>query len=209
MPASDPPKTRPASAEPRRDTSWKVVAIIVVVVAIIVGGFFAWLGTAHGFSARAKPTGIEAFLAGAMRGMALPSRAARLKNPYPPTAAGLAQASEHFAAHCAICHDNNGDGNTMIGRNLYPKPPNLNGFTTQDKSDGDLYFTIRNGIRLSGMPAWPDDSPQEIWELVNFIRHLPQITPAEIKTMQKYDPATIYPEPLMPQAKAHSPTGER
>ncbi|MGH9536024.1 MAG: c-type cytochrome [Terriglobales bacterium] len=182
-----------------------IVAIIVVVVAIVVGGFFTWLDTAGGFSARAKPTGIEAFLARTMRGLAMPSRAAHLKNPYPPTPAALAAASEHFAAHCALCHDNNGDGKTMFGDNLYPHPPDLRGFTTQGKSDGDLFFTIRNGIRLSGMPAWPDDSRREIWALVSFIRHLPQITPAELQRMRKYDPTTLYPEPLMPAAPQAKP----
>ena len=205
-PKSPAPPTPPKS----RRVPW-IVAIIVVVLAVLVGGFFLWLGSAGGFSARAKPTGIEAFLARAMRSLALPSRASHRKNPYPPTPPALAAASEHFAAHCAICHDNNGDGKTMFGKNLYPHPPDLRGFTTQDKSDGDLYYTIRNGIRLSGMPAFPDDSRRETWELVNFIRHLPKITPQELRQMRKYNPKTIFPEPLMPQSQppAYAPTQPR
>lgn len=190
MSHGDPPRGRGPS-EPPRKVAWKWLAAVIVAVAIAVGGFFTWLGTAGGFSARSKPTGIEAFLARTMRGMALPQRAANLKNPYPPRAAALTAASEHFAAHCAICHDNNGDGKTSIGQNLYPRPPDMRGFTTQDKSDGDLYYTIRNGIRLSGMPAWPNESKKETWEIVNFIRHLPQITPAEIQNMEKYNPRTM------------------
>jgi mono/diheme cytochrome c family protein len=201
VPAQPPPPTS-------RRVPW-IVAIVVVGLAVLVGGFFLWLGSAGGFSARAKPTGIEAFLARTMRSLALPSRASHRKNPYPPTPAALVTAGEHFAAHCAICHNNNGDGKTMFGENLYPHPPDLRGFTTQDKSDGDLYYTIRNGIRLSGMPAFPDDSPRQTWELVNFIRHLPKITPQELRQMRKYNPKTNFPAPLMPQSKPAAPAPAR
>jgi mono/diheme cytochrome c family protein len=187
-------------AKTKRGVPLRALIIVVVAVAIAVGGFFTWLGTMHGFSARAKPSAFEAMMARMMRSMAMPRRAQELKNAYPQlTAAQMTFASEHFAAHCAVCHDNNGDGRTMLGANMYPHPPDLRGLTTQDKSDGDLYFTIRNGIRMSGMPAWGDDTPKETWELVDFIRRLPHLTPAELARMRKYNPKTIFEEPLMPQ----------
>jgi mono/diheme cytochrome c family protein len=66
----------------------------------------------------------------------------------------LAEARAHFADHCAICHSNNGSGNTQIGQNLYPKAPDMRLPQTQNLSDGEIYYTIHNGIRLTGMPAW-------------------------------------------------------
>lgn len=191
-------------AKTRRAVPLRALIVVVVAVALAVGGFFTWLGTTRGFSARAKPSAFEAMMARMMRGMALPSRARELKDAYPHlTAAQMKFASEHFAAHCAVCHNNNGDGRTMLGENMYPHPPDLRGPGTRDKSDGDLYFIIRNGIRMSGMPAWSDDTPQETWELVDFIRHLPRLTPAELARMRKYNPKTIFPEPLMDTAMSH------
>ncbi len=57
-------------------------------------------------------------------------------------------------------------------------------------SDGELYYTIKNGVRLSGMPALgdPGDDDVDSWRLVVFIRHLPQLIPAEETEMQRLNP---------------------
>jgi hypothetical protein len=63
---------------------------------------------------------------------------------------------------------------------------------TQSLSDGELYYIIRNGVPLTGMPAWGDpnlgNSDSQTWALVSFIRHLPTLTPAEVAGMQKLNP---------------------
>jgi hypothetical protein len=61
----------------------------------------------------------------------------------------LREARAHFADHCAICHANNGNGQTPIGRNVYPKAPDLRASDTQTMSDGELFYVIRNGIRFT------------------------------------------------------------
>jgi mono/diheme cytochrome c family protein len=96
---------------------------------------------------------------------------------------------EHFSLHCAPCHSNEGGGHTVFGKGLYPKPPDLRAAGTQNKSDGELYYTIDNGVRLSGMPAFNGThTPALTWRLVLFIRHLPQITPEELNEMNGWDP---------------------
>ena len=50
---------------------------------------------------------------------------------------------------CATCHGSNGSGHTTIGRNVYPKAPDMRLPATQNLTDGELYFTIANGIRLA------------------------------------------------------------
>jgi hypothetical protein len=57
-----------------------------------------------------------------------------------------------------MCHANNGSGETEIGRNLYPKAPDMRQTKTQSLSDGELYYIIRNGVPMTGMPAWGDPS---------------------------------------------------
>ena len=62
---------------------------------------------------------------------------------------------------------------------------------TQQMSDGELFYIMQNGIRLSAMPAWGGGSDQDAadsWKLVHFIRHLPQLTAAEKKEMEKLNP---------------------
>jgi mono/diheme cytochrome c family protein len=168
----------------------KKIVIVVVVVLVLIGAGFLWIDSARGFSARQEPTRIEAVVARNMRGMAMPSAAKNLKNPMPLTDDLLRDARHHFADHCAVCHANDGSGKTEVGQNLYPKAPDMRQTGTQSLTDGELYFIIHNGIRLSGMPAWgaESDHDHDSWALVHFIRHLPNLSSDETKDMQKYNP---------------------
>jgi hypothetical protein len=61
---------------------------------------------------------------------------------------------------------------------------------TQDKTDGELYWIIENGIRLTGMPAWGvgGGNDTDTWKLVHFIRHLRELTPEQLKEMAALNP---------------------
>jgi mono/diheme cytochrome c family protein len=159
---------------------------LALLVVIIVG----WIEVQHGFSARDNPTALEAFVARKVRMMAIPSDAKNQKNPYTATAEILTDARRHFADHCATCHGNDGRSNTAIGRNLYPKAPDMRLQATQDLTDGALYYIIHNGIRLTGMPAWGEaqGNDEDSWKLVLFLRHLPKLMPEEEKDMEQYNP---------------------
>ncbi len=152
-------------------------------------GVIVYLGVSlarRGFSAREKPSRLEEFLARHARKIATPAGARELKNPYPATEESLEAARAHWVDHCASCHGLDGSGNTVIGRNVYPPAPDMREAVTQDLSDGELYYIISNGVRFTGMPAWGgEDSPQEIWELVSFIRRLPSLSPEELKLMDQ------------------------
>ncbi len=166
-----------------------ILSLVIFLVAFVaVSGLFTLLR--HGFSARTNPSWIETIVAGTTRRMAVPAKAKWMRNPTPNTPGNLAEARAHWADHCAICHANNGGGNTEIGRNLYPKPPDMRLSATQDLTDGELYYTINIGIRLTGMPAWGQagEKDEDSWKLVHFIRHLPQLTPEEEAEMKKLNP---------------------
>jgi hypothetical protein len=74
---------------------------------------------------------------------------------------------------------------------MYPPAPDMRKPSTQRMTDGELFFIIQNGIRLTGMPAWGTGSSNDdeaSWKLVRFIRHLPQLTLDERKQMEKLNP---------------------
>jgi len=158
-------------------------------VVLLVGGV-GFRMIRRGFSARDNPSWIETFVARSARSMAVPSAAKQVGNPITNTPEHLAEARAHWADHCAVCHANNGSGNTTIGQNLYPKAPDMRLAASQKMTDGELYYTIQNGIRLSGMPAWGQTgaNDEDSWKLVLFIRHLPQITPQEEREMERLNP---------------------
>jgi mono/diheme cytochrome c family protein len=167
----------------------KLRILLVVILVLGVIGLW-WIKTARGFSAREQPTWVEATLARTARAMAIPAEAKDMKNPVPLTPELMEEARHHFADHCSSCHANDGSGNTEMGRNLYPKAPDMRQPRTQSLSDGEIYFIIHNGIRLSGMPAWgpPSGPDRDSWALVHFIRRLPSLSADELKDMEQFNP---------------------
>ena len=163
--------------------------LLAAVLAVV--GFLALVR--HGFSAREKPLAAEAFIARRLRHLSVPAGARAMRNPVARSPAMLAQARAHFAGHCASCHANDGSGATEIGRNLYPKAPDMRLAPTQELADGELFYIVENGIRFTGMPAWGNGTAEgaaESWELVHFIRHLPRLTPQEIAAMEPLNPVS-------------------
>jgi mono/diheme cytochrome c family protein len=163
----------------------RTVIITVILTLAAVAAFFYLVIIRQGFSARTKPSAIEDFLIEQARDLATPRSDKNMKNPYPEMPQGMAEAREHWVDHCAVCHGLDGKGKTDIGRNQYPPAPDMTG-DTQEMTDGQIYSTIVNGIRFSGMPAWGNEhTPEQNWHLVSFIRHVPKLTPEELKQMQQ------------------------
>ena len=151
----------------------------------------AWVFNARGFSAREHPTGMEERLARLAHRAAIPADAKQRRNPIPDSSEVLAEARAHWADHCAGCHANDGSGDTQIGKRTYPPSPDMRLAETQELTDGELFYIIQNGVRLTAMPAWASNSEHgehDSWKLVRFIRHLPQLTFDEKKEMEKLNP---------------------
>jgi len=163
----------------------------LVLLGAVVGGLLAYSVARRGLSTRTEPSRLEASLARGMRRLATSPTVRSMANPVEPTAAVLQDARAHFADHCAVCHANNGNGDTAIGRSLYPRAPDMRGEATQALTDGELFSIIENGIRLTGMPAWGTgtaEGEQASWALVHFVRHLPSLTEDEIEEMESLNP---------------------
>ena len=173
--------------------SWKT-ALLILLALIIIADVYGIAVVRRGFSARETPSAIEKFAARTARTMAVPSSYKRLHNPFPASPENLQAGMAHFSDHCAVCHANDGSGDTLFGKGLYPKPPDMRTGETQNKSDGELYYTIENGVRLSGMPAFGEEhvpgGDTDTWKLVLFMRHLPSLTADELRQMGQLNPKT-------------------
>ena len=169
-----------------------IQTLIILLVLAAIAALGAVLYVQHyGMSAAGDPGPVETAVALRLRHLAMPAADRNRTNPVPATPENIRAGMAHFADHCAICHSNNGVGDTDFGRGLYPKPPNLREHRTQSLSDGEIFAIINNGVRLTGMPAFgddPDHTDEDNWKLVLFIRHIPQLTKAEIAQMEKLNP---------------------
>ena len=175
----------------RRSTTSTIVLLVsgALLLGIGIGVYFV----TSGVSARPQPGRIETLTAHTVRGFAIGARIRGLTNPVPATPDVVMEGMEHFADHCAVCHGNDGSGDTEMGRGLYPRAPDMRLAATQDLSDAELFYIIENGVRLTGMPGWSNgtkDGEISSWHLVHFIRHLPKLTEGEIAQMEDLNPRT-------------------
>ena len=171
-----------------------LVFIIVAIIGIV--GAFGWVSYrlfTTGFSAKTEPHALEVLMARQIRHLAIPIEKRNAQNPIPLSPKVIQESLAHFADHSATCHANDGSGQTPIGKNVYPKAPDLRLTNTQSMMDGEIFWVIHNGIRFTAMPAWGEGDPAEdkdSWKLVHFIRHLPQLTPEELDQMKGLNPKT-------------------
>src|SRR5450631_238256 len=143
-----------------RKLSWFVGgALSLLAVQVLVAGIV--LTRARGLSAREDPTSIERWIARRARGAALPAGAKDRANPVRKTPDVLADARAHWADHCASCHANDGSGESTMGIHMYPPAPDMRKPGTQSLSDGELFYIVQNGIRLTGMPSWGGGSAHD------------------------------------------------
>jgi predicted CXXCH cytochrome family protein len=162
--------------------SWKALVTFFVTVAILAVVY----GTAvirRGFSAADQPSSLEKVVSRTVRNLGIPSSARNEKNPWTATPETLQEAQELFTNHCAGCHGKDGNAQSEIGQSLYPKAPNLRLAATQNLTDGEIHYIIKNGVRLTGMPAWGNphvgQDDNNAWKLVLFVRAISQLTPQE------------------------------
>ena len=171
-------------------TLLKALALVLLLVIVLGAGALAYVKYT-GLSARATPGALETSVARRLRAAAVPAEYRDRPNPVPRSDETVRLGLAHFADHCATCHANDGSGNTAIGRNLFPPAPDMRQAATQDLTDGELFYIIEEGVRFTGMPAWSSGTPEgeELgWQLVHFIRRLPQLTAEEIKLMEEMNP---------------------
>jgi mono/diheme cytochrome c family protein len=165
-----------------------LVTLVILAVAGLVGTVVFVKAT--GLSARATPGPVETAVARRLRTLAVPSGYSGLSNPVLMNDESVRDGMAHFADHCAQCHANDGGGAEM-GKGMFPPTPDLKASPTQSLGDGDLFYVIEHGVRFTGMPAFGTgtlEGEESSWHLVNFIRHLPKLTPEEIEEMAAMNP---------------------
>ncbi len=97
--------------------------------------------------------------------------AVSIENPVAATPESLARGESFYQTNCLVCHGPEGRGNGPVGEKFVdPSPADLNDAYTQDQADGQVFFTLTRG--RSAMPFYRDAlSPEERWDVVNYIKH--------------------------------------
>lgn len=171
----------------------RVVIAVALMAAAAAAGAMAYVKVT-GLKSQPDPGALETRLARAVRALAVPDEIRSMANPVPASPEAVAAGLKHFAGYCAPCHGNDGSGQgTSYGRGFFPKAPDMRIAATQDLTDGELFYIIENGVRFTGMPAFgsgtADPAGETLaWQLVQFIRRLPDISATELEEMKSMNP---------------------
>jgi mono/diheme cytochrome c family protein len=164
----------------------KVLLGILLGILITIGAAFLIAATgSFNVAAKESPGKLERKLASFMVDRSVARRAPKEKNPFPSTPEVLRAGLAHYKENCVMCHGAPGVEESEAGMGLNPSAPDLTLPDVQSMSDGELYWIVANGIRMSGMPAFSlTHKKEEIWHLITFVRHLPQISADEQKVLK-------------------------
>ena len=155
----------------------KLVARFIVVVCAAALLSLLALFLRFSPSALPEPGKVETLFATSALRILIWRQARREAIPPPPAdhQASLDEGDKLFGVDCADCHGNDGHSPTDEGRWMYPRTANLISSQVQRYSDRELFSIVKNGIRMSGMPAFaPVETDEHIWDLVEHLRTLPR-----------------------------------
>ncbi len=152
----------------------KVFVTVVVLAAIVVLGAAAYVYSgAFNIAATEHHSDLVYAVLDTFRMRSIKAHAAGIQ---PPPDLGsqtrVVNGTSHFAEHCAMCHSAPGVKAQDLAEGMYPKPPVLTD-TAKRYTPGELFWILKNGIKMSGMPSWGDHGDDDLWNTVAFLEKLP------------------------------------
>jgi mono/diheme cytochrome c family protein len=149
------------------------IIFALLVLVLLIGGGVILLASELNLSSLPEPGRTETYLATKAK-VWLVRRSARSVPKVPASSpSGIAVGGMTFRGECANCHGIDGRTPTEVGRWMYPRTLDLSSPEVQRWSDAELFWIIKNGIRLSGMPGFgKTKSDEAIWYLVHYVRSL-------------------------------------
>lgn len=160
----------------RSRIAWTILALVVLAVLATLMRF--------NLTALSEPGPLETLVANRAKRYLIHRVSGKGSPPRPRDAkASVENGGTHYGLDCSLCHGMDGRAQAPLGRWIYPRPADLTSKEVQSYSDEELFWIIQNGIRFTGMPAFGKvESPDHIWDMVNYVRTLPSKLPTESLT---------------------------
>jgi mono/diheme cytochrome c family protein len=150
------------------------MTLITLVVLVLLAVGWAWTGL-YNIAADVPHTGPVHALLELLRERSIAARASAVEVPPLDEEALIRAGAGNYDAMCSGCHLAPDMAETELSRGLYPAPPKLAQSGIVDV--GAAFWTIKHGIKASGMPAWGRSmQDSDIWGMVAFLQKLPKMT---------------------------------
>lgn len=162
-----------------------LAGVITGLLLLGIGAAAYVLSGSFDVSANRPPGSLEKRIAGLALDHSVARRAPKGANPLAPSPEAIRGGFAHYKEMCVFCHGAPGVDASEAGEGLNPPAPDLTLARIQKRTDGELFWILQNGIRMTGMPAFgPTHKDAELWKMVAFVRHLPSLTPEEEKALK-------------------------
>jgi len=166
------------------------VGLLAIIVAVAAAGYF--FGGFYDVAASTKDPKFVDWMVIRVREASMDRHAddkpppIKLDDP-----AAIRDGARAFALHgCVHCHGAPGAEWSKFSEGLNPDPPDLKDIAKED-TPGHLFWAIKNGIRMTGMPSFAKAgvADDEIWKIVAFVKKLPEVSEADYKAWTASAPA--------------------
>ena len=148
-------------------------------VAIVALGAYTSLATGLApANADAQPSAFERWAARLSLNATVKREAAALTDPLAPNSATLSAGLKLYASNCMVCHGASDGKPSNIAIGLYQHAPQLGKHGVEDDPEGETYWKVAHGIRLTGMPAFGMTLTQtQLWQIATFLKHMDSLPP--------------------------------
>ena len=155
-----------------------ILGIIVTLIILIFGSAGYLLLGYMPTNADATPPHLEMRIAMSALDASMDHHAPRVSAPIPPTDENLIDGMKIYTMNCSLCHGTLDRKSGVLEDSLYPPAPQII-LEPLDDPEWHIYYSVRTGVRYSGMPAWNKAlSDQDIWKVTLFLSHLDKLSPA-------------------------------
>lgn len=158
----------------RQLTRWQRIGVasLFVIGAMVLGGVAFILSGIYNIGASREHWSMTNFIITILRDRSISVAASGIEVPDLNDPGLHLLGAEHYRGGCGTCHGEPGRELNPIYRNMLPQPPDLTG-ALGDYHARELFWIIKNGLKYTGMPAWPaENRPDEVWSVV---AHLAQL----------------------------------
>ena len=155
-----------------------ILGVIVTLLVLILGGLgFAMLGF-FPTNANVAPPRLGTPHGNSAVDASMERHAPRVTNPMPPNDQNLEDGMKLYTMNCALCHGDLDRKPASLANSFYPPAPNLVS-DPPDDPEWHVFYTIRTGIRYTGMPSWEKTlSEQDMWKITSLLSHMEKLPPA-------------------------------
>src|SRR3984957_1252766 len=155
-----------------------ILGVIVTLLVLILGGLgIAMLGFIP-TTANVAPSHLEQHLANTVMDASMERHAPPVANPLTPSDQNLIDGMKLYTMNCALCHGGLDRKPSPLAKNFYPPVPNLIS-DPPDDPEWHIFFTVRTGVRYTGMPAWEGVLAEpDMWKVTAFLSRIDKLPPA-------------------------------